>query len=409
MRLFRRIISPFLLLLLGITGVLRAQGPGSTASEQWGDSVRALAAEIAASTAPSHSISLSVRNISSITAAEASSIEQELRAGVAQRGLKIADFDSAETTVQVTLSENAAGLLWVAEIRSRAGSKIAIVSPSIQKDDSSVRPAPLLRKSLLLRQREAILDFAQIPSPSGGRALLLLEPDQVTMLQSSADSWVALGSALVQHTQSWPRDLRGRIVLSASGGFQAFLPGVVCTGNWVPSLTAKCEEGGASWTAGSLAVSFVTARNYLASSIPGTNGSKIDLPMAYSEASSASGSASPREILTGVDGTLSLIGNNTMSVLPAGHWGDEIAPIAPACGSNWDVLATAPGDWTQLDRLQTYEIASVTAAPVGDPIEFAGPILALWPSEDGTQVRAVSRNLETGMYEASILSISCGN
>ena len=409
MRLFRRIISPLLLLLLGITGVSRAQDPASTVPQQWGDNVRSLAAEIAASAAPSRSISLSVKNISSIGPADAGLIEQELRADVVQRGLKIIGADSAEAVVQVTLSENATGLLWVAEIRSRSGSKIVMVSPTIRNDDSSVRPSPLLRKSLLLRQRGAILDFAQIPASADSRTLLLLEPEQITMLQSSGDSWVALGSVPIQHSQPWPRDLRGHIVLSAAGGVEAFLPGVVCSGNWMPSLTAKCEEGGASWTAGTLAVSFVAARNYLSDSMPGANGSKINLPIAYSVASSTSAAASSREILIGIDGTLSLISNNTMSALPAARWGDEIAPIAPACGANWDVLATASGDWTQPDHLQAYEIAGTTTVAAGQPIEFSGPILALWSSEDDTRVRAVSRNLETGMYEASIVSISCNN
>jgi hypothetical protein len=35
--------------------------------------------------------------------------------------------------------------------------------------------------------------------------------------------------------------------------------------------------------------------------------------------------------------------------------------------------------------------------------------VALWPSDDGKSVRAVSRNLQTGMYEASLINLYCGN
>ncbi|MGC1969313.1 MAG: hypothetical protein WA673_22825, partial [Candidatus Acidiferrales bacterium] len=59
--------------------------------------------------------------------------------------------------------------------------------------------------------------------------------------------------------------------------------------------------------------------------------------------------------------------------------------------------------------IQIYEIEGQEATAVGQPHEFPGPILALWPADDGKSARVVSRNLQTGMYEASIVSVSCGN
>ena len=70
---------------------------------------------------------------------------------------------------------------------------------------------------------------------------------------------------------------------------------------------------------------------------------------------------------------------------------------------------TGTGDWTQPDHIQIYEIKGHQAVVIGQPLEFSGPILALWPGDDGKSARVVSRNLRTGMYEASIVSVACSN
>jgi hypothetical protein len=67
------------------------------------------------------------------------------------------------------------------------------------------------------------------------------------------------------------------------------------------------------------------------------------------------------------------------------------------------------GDWSQKDQIQLYEIRDRAAAAIGQPMELPGPILAFWAAGDGNSARVVSRNLESGMYEASIVSVSCGN
>jgi hypothetical protein len=387
--------------------------------------VREFAGKIASSAAPSRSISLSLKNLSSISAAEAGLIEQQLREDLAARGFRIVGADPAETSVDVSLSENVDGFLWVATIRNAAASKVVILKPIGGKnpDENAARVAPVLRRSVLLRQREPILDFAQTLAPSGG-ALLLLEQEQVTILQRSGNEWLASGSAPVRHSQPWPRDLRGHII-SSGDGFQAYLPGLRCAVALIPSLTTNCEDSGsATWSDGNLNESFVTGRNYLSLSMANVNGPGIELPSSYSIAFSGSAADSFHLMMTGIDGvqrTLvqqpvvqqSLVrqslANGTIVALPPVRWGDDIASIAPDCGTDWDIVASASGDWTQKDRLQVYEVAGMNAVPLGDAIEFPGPITALWSFEQGKLLRVVSRNLETGMYEASIVSISCGN
>jgi len=40
-------------------------------------------------------------------------------------------------------------------------------------------------------------------------------------------------------------------------------------------------------------------------------------------------------------------------------------------------------------------------------LQVPGPVLTLWPANDGKSARVVTRNLETGDYEASIVTVAC--
>jgi hypothetical protein len=71
------------------------------------------------------------------------------------------------------------------------------------------------------------------------------------------------------------------------------------------------------------------------------------------------------------------------------------------------MLASVAGDWTEPDRLRSYDVAKDAAVADSEPLEFSGPILALWPMLDARTARVVSKNLQTGMYEASIVTVSC--
>jgi hypothetical protein len=114
-------------------------------------------------------------------------------------------------------------------------------------------------------------------------------------------------------------------------------------------------------------------------------------------------------ILTELDGNARFYESSATPTATFSGWGDDIAPITVTCGSGWHVLVTGTGDWTQPDEIQVYELKNHQAVASGPPLKFPGPILALWASEDGKTARVVSRNLQTGAYEASIVSVSCGD
>jgi hypothetical protein len=112
-------------------------------------------------------------------------------------------------------------------------------------------------------------------------------------------------------------------------------------------------------------------------------------------------------IVTELDGKARLYDTSAKPSATFSRWGDDIASLVTGCDGEWQVLVTGTGDWTEPDHIQTYDIRERQAAAVGQPLEFPGPILALWPSTDMRSARVVSRNLQTGLYEASIVSVTC--
>jgi hypothetical protein len=414
MRPLCRTILAFLLIFTALAAGLGAQVPLASSSEPWSNDVHTFAEKISAAVKGVNAISLDVKNISTVDANRVSAIEQQLRQELGRGGLQIQPRDSAESSVDVTLSEDIEGYLWIAQISDRRTSGNQVVMLTVGRPPTALedaRPAPVLRKTILLQQQDAMLDFAEIATPTADeepRRLLLLEPDRIAVLQENGGAWVVRDSAPIRHSVPWPRDLRGQISATRIGDFQAFLPGVVCTGNLAP-LSVSCREGAdATWPLQNTGFSFVANRDYFINSPPGVGKPETDVPIAYSVALDLSGDAL-RWIISGADGGTRLFKSSESSWVSLGKWGDEIASVKISCGGKWEVLATGAGDWTQRDYLQAYEISDSNATSTGQALGFSGPILTLWSNENRNAVRTVSRNLETGMYEASIVSVSCGN
>lgn len=128
----------------------------------------------------------------------------------------------------------------------------------------------------------------------------------------------------------------------------------------------------------------------------------------YYSASHLHGESSSQRILTGLDGQATLYSERGDALQRFAGWGSEIAGINTKCGNGRQVLATRPGDWTVPDAVQAFEIDDDQAVAVSSPVQFSGPVTALWTAEDESYVRAVVRNLKTGNYEAYRLTITCG-
>jgi hypothetical protein len=96
----------------------------------------------------------------------------------------------------------------------------------------------------------------------------------------------------------------------------------------------------------------------------------------------------------------------TDQTAPQLHWGSDIATIHSSCGSGWQVLTSGNVDSTS-DTVQAFEVPDREPVAVSAPIEFSGNVTAVWTSSEGSGAIAVLHNVETGTYEAFLLTITC--
>jgi hypothetical protein len=378
----------------------------------WSEAVFTLAEKIAAALGTSHLYVLEVNEVSTVAAVDPASIRQTLEDDIALRGARSVSAP-ADTQVQVTISQNLAGFVLVAEIRRQDVQQVAVV-PVASTDELPPQPGPEpgIQRKIVWQQAVPILDFAQVSADSRRILWYFLEPDRLVAYEFDDGAQVLRDAQPV--SRRYPsRDLRGHLVAADATHVSAFLAGMRCDASWNPSLSVECRENaGQQWPMGTVSWTSNPVRNYFQGSITFSNDLQARFPPFFSSASPSpetTGLSSSRRIVAGLDGQAELFVGNAEPASNFEGWGSDMVSIASGCGSAWQVLVTGSGDWTEKDQIQLYEIRDRGAAAIGEPVELTGPILALWAGEDGKSARVISRNLESGMYEASVVSVSCSN
>jgi hypothetical protein len=256
-------------------------------------------------------------------------------------------------------------------------------------------------------QPEPILDAALISSATP--TLLVLSADKVAVYAQQGSRWQLTQQLAIPQTHPWPRDLRGRLFVSQTHLFDAYLPGLVCESTASAPLALVCRQADDPWPLGVAGMLqrafFASTRNHFTGVLAPGFGKTSTLTPFYSAA------PIPRNnytlwITTGTDGALHLAdGVSQVTLKP--DWGSGITSVKTGCGSGWQLLATSFGDGTQPDSVRAYEIADREPIPASAPEPFPGPVTALWTQTDGTSAVAVTRNLKAGTYEAYRLAITC--
>ncbi len=400
----RRIFRAALLLMAALLAATHALASEWTAPETQ------LAGKVAAVTGPG-AVSLDITNRSSLTPAEFDEISRGLRDQLAGLGLQFVSADRAAATVQISLSENQQGNVWVAEIRQGASepSVVMVSTERLGAAPAGHDPAKLtIYKSLLWSQEESILDVAVIDAFPPH--MLVLSPNQIALYKLQDNRWRLERTFAVIHARPWPRDLRGKLVLRKDHLFDAYLPGVFCRSTPNVPLTLNCSASDDPWPLGpdsfNLGAFFTPSRNYFTGALAPGVGKQTTAPAFYSAA------PIPREkytlwIFAGVDGHIHLLDGITEQTAGKLSWGSAIASVHSGCGAGWDVLVTG-ADNGPTDTLQAFEFPDrepVTASPA---LEFSGRITSLWTESNTSNAIAVARNSETEKYEAYRLSLTCG-
>jgi hypothetical protein len=412
-----RIIPPILRAIP--VAALLAAGVGSTAAQApgqlphaWSEAVYALAQKSAAAVGAARSVSLDVSDVSQEAPVELAEIRRTFEEDMTARGMKPAALP-VDTQIQVSVSRTLVGFTLVAEIHRGDVQLVAIVP--VATEESAVPQSgaqPGLQRKVIWQQVAPLLDFDQIPADADHAFWYFLEPERLIVYEFDG------GQQVLRDAQPIPRryaarDLRGRIEATDATHVNAFVGAGRCDAVWNPSSTMECRENsGEQWPMGAVSWTFTPGRNYFSGGITVSSSLQAKFPPFYSSASplaATSGQGPSRRVIAGVDGPAQFFEGPADAVSTFDGWGSDIASIASACGSGWQVVATGSGDWTQKDQMQLYEIRDRKAVAMGEPIEFPGPTLTVWTTDDGKSARVISRNLESGLYEASIVSVVCGN
>jgi hypothetical protein len=455
-------------------GASQSPIPASPAppEEAWNEAAGALAAKILEHITSGSALALTVKNISSLGDDDVAQVRRALRAQLRSRGAHLAGSKQTNADVQVTLSENTEGYLWIAEIpgpsspiasSEDAGNSVVMVTAPRRRPDER-QPAPELlsiRKTRIYQQSDPILDVALLDnSPTGpavsqvlgGMAarILVLSPESVSLYEQaetpgagskSVRPWRPVQSAPVTRLRPWPRDLRGRIIVRPDSRFDAYLPGMKCSGSLEPILTLECHESDEPWPlvggerqsnaaiadAGEEPGAYFTPdRNFFDGRVKLDDGREVKmlpfLSLVFMPAKSAaragipplSGRIPPSVtdvpgwVLSGLDGHVVLLNSNAQVVANESGLGSQIVGLPSGCGEGWQMLASQDGDLNELDAVYAFEIVDRKRVPVSGPATFDGPIMELWPLADGSGAIAIARNLQTEAYEAYRLSVSCG-
>lgn len=385
-------------------------------AEDWSGPARQLADKINAIGGAGSAMAVTINNASSLTPGEISEIRLALESQLRSQGTRIVEPAQADTDVRITLAQNVRGYLWVAEVPHGREHEVAMVEvPRLQRAEAAT-PGNLmvLRKTPLWAQDDPILDVVPLEmNGASGNAVLVLETQYVTLYTKQGSSWEVLRRFPLERVTNQPRDGRGRMILSSLTNLDVYLPGVVCSGPVLPLLNLGCEAIDDPWPLSADAQSpvkgfFSRSRNFFNGVLSGSLGQGKTAPPFFS-AARVDEKSSELWLLDGADGRIQFFNGASLTPAEIAGWGSDIAGVKTSCGLNSQVLASRPGDWNSPDSVQAFEIVNRQAVPVSAPVEFSGPLTALWTAPGGTAAIAVDHNLTSGKYEAFILQISCGH
>jgi len=381
---------------------------GVAFAADWQAPTSQLAQRIAGITGPG-TVTVTLANRSSVSPADVEDVRRKLFSELAAYGVQASAAEQAASNVQVSLSENLRGYLWIAEIHQGTSEPVVIMLsvPGGGAGTSLSASAPIsIRKSLIWSGDRRILDLAVINgNPSH---MIVLEPEQIELYRMQNSNGQLEQSLALVHVRPWPRDLRGRLILRKDHLFDAYLPGVYCRSSTAGPLTMTCDDSDDPWpltgNPGDPRAFFSSTRNFFTGALsPGIH-KQTNAPAFYSAA------ALPRDqytlwVFAAVDGRVHLLDGISDQVLPQAAWGSYIASIRSGCGSDWQILATSQNDGSG-DQVRAFEILDREPTPVGQPLEFPGPITALWPLNEATVI-AIAKNTQSDKYDAYTLSIDC--
>jgi hypothetical protein len=405
-------LAPGLCLVAGVVALWLCCGLLAHA-EDWSAPEQQLARKIVAISGPG-AVSLTFENRSSLGRREAEVIQNGLRSALKSAGVQPGSTGQATANVSISLSENLSSYVWVARIKPSVGdSSVLIVSvPRSAGTLASHDSVPLtLRKTSLWQQSHPFLDVLVLEESSAPTRIAVLEPERVWLYRSQGGKWQQEQGMEIAHTNPWPRDLRGRLVAANDHLLDVYLPGVLCRSQGAGVPVLSCHEAAEAWPlvnrspnpALALQGTYETGRNYFSGAVSAI-GNLVTVPPFYSAAVVVRERSSVW-LFAGVDRQVHIVdGLDDRSL--AVNWGSDISSVRTPCGAGSQILATSSGDGNS-DSIRAYEVPDRDPIAVSQAVDMSDTISALWTEARGDTAVAITRNPETGSYEAFRVAVVC--
>jgi hypothetical protein len=348
-------------------------------------------------------ISLSVSNVSSLSASQAETIRRELERQFRLHGVRIVPPEQSVVSIVVTLSENPRGSLWIGEI-IEGQTRDVIIQPVavISADSPSRSDYPFtLQLRLVFSADYPVLDFAELAD----HQVLALFTDRL-VLYSSQQGKMLPSQQMPLELIMRSRDPRGRLTVNGTN-FEVSLPGYRCYGTAAGTISANCQQSDDPWPLlpqnPSQRAFYANARNFFTGVITGAGSDRS--ANAFYNAAAYHAPEGDHFFLSGVDGRQQLE-TGTVARVNGAQIGTEVATIKADCSDAWLVLGSRASDWTKTDAVQLFTLSGSDLQSASREMDLSGPVTAMW-SAAPSQVNVVVRNLRTGSYEAYAFSIAC--
>jgi hypothetical protein len=331
--------------LFGIAGAAALPAnPSAPREDALLDGITALANEVLAIRDVRGPLRIDWHNDSSLSPDQSAPLQREFSARLsAIRGLLTED--AAAPPLRIFLRDTPTQLLAIARVPAGEGEQVRIVqlSRTAFSAQDLPPPTPFLRKQLLWRQREPVLDAAERPV-GAANLLVVLGRETLWTYDSSRDPVQLQAVTRIPGAVHFSRSLNARLRFSREDDlhFTAELPGKTCSGNIADRIVFEC--------------------------IP------ADQRFSNSKRSPSAPS--------------------------------NLAELTAPCDLTRWTLSSDEGDWSKPDHLFLHNNRNTAAGRIA-ALDLPGPLLTLDISPQGLSTVAVVLNLTTGEYDIYRLALAC--
>jgi hypothetical protein len=431
-----KLVWPIAVVLIVASGLIGLAASAAPTPSPWEQPAAVLAEQIAGILGPGQA-RLTIRNVSTIPSGEIPAIRLLLEQDLKAHGVLASGAESANT-IHVTLSENLRERLWVAEVIEGSETRVTMVRvASAAQEKAQTHGGITLRKQTVFTTREAAL--AALETADG---LVAVESEEIVIFNHTTEGWREQKRVTIAQSRPLARDQRAIVLPSIAGkGFEAYLPGISCSGNYEPVQPAgdwsvHCRESDDPWpivqqpalqapaaatpsdSPVSLKAFYNAARNYFTGVV--TPSVDVDLPPFYSAAVIPRPASAAALLIGGIDGKVQILegaslmpgiptdGSSSVGLKPVTgtrDWGSDFAALNSGCGAGAQVIASGSGEAAS-DSLRAYDLPAQEAVAASAPLAMDGTVTALWTAPDGKSVLAVVRSA-ADQYEVDRVTASC--